>query len=114
MKRALPYVILLFLLSVPRAFAEAPAPSYVELADAPTITVDWTKGTTQAVTLHGNFTTNGVNVTQSGLALDYLNNADDCATYDPATTHLFVCDTYNNRVMIFDGVTLPIWTPGYD
>lgn len=27
--------------------------SYVELADAPVITVDWSRGNTQAVTLHG-------------------------------------------------------------
>jgi hypothetical protein len=30
------------------------APSYVELTDAPTIAVDWSKGSTQTVTLGGN------------------------------------------------------------
>jgi len=45
---------LLFLLSVPVAYAGDAAPSYVELTDKPTITVDWSKGNTQAVTLHGN------------------------------------------------------------
>jgi hypothetical protein len=45
---------LLFLLSVSAALAAGTTPSYVELADAPTITVDWSKGDTQAVTLHGN------------------------------------------------------------
>jgi len=44
----------LVLLFVSPAFADSPAPSYVELADAPTITVDWSKGDTQIVTLHGN------------------------------------------------------------
>jgi DNA-binding beta-propeller fold protein YncE len=28
--------------------------------------------------------------------------------YDPATTHLFVSDTDNNRIMIFDGTTISI------
>jgi len=45
---------LLFLLSVSPAFADASAPSYVELADTPTIAVDWSKGDNQTVTLHGN------------------------------------------------------------
>jgi hypothetical protein len=35
------------------------------------------------------------------------NNNQTCAKYDPATTKLFVCDTVNNRVMIFDGTALP-------
>lgn len=53
MKRTLAATLFLFLLSVSPAIADAPAPSYVELADAPTITVDWSKGNTQAVTLNG-------------------------------------------------------------
>jgi hypothetical protein len=47
---------LLFLLSVSPALAASAAPSYVELADAPTIAVDWSKGDAQAVTVHGNRT----------------------------------------------------------
>jgi DNA-binding beta-propeller fold protein YncE len=47
------------------------------------------------------------NLSQSGLGLDYSNNQMDCALYDPSTTHLFVCDTYYKRVMIFDGSFLP-------
>ena len=46
------------------------------------------------------------NVTQSGMALDFPSVATSCAQYDPATSRLFVCDTYNNRVMIFDGSAL--------
>jgi len=53
MKRHLAPALFLFLLSAAPAFAGNAAPSYVELADAPTITVDWSKGNTQAVTLHG-------------------------------------------------------------
>ncbi|MGH9378959.1 MAG: hypothetical protein ACRD1I_09170 [Terriglobia bacterium] len=53
MKRTLAPAVFLLLLSVSPARADTP-PSYVELADAPTITVDWSKGNTQAVTLHGN------------------------------------------------------------
>jgi hypothetical protein len=55
MKRALALAALLLFLYTGPTFAET-APSYVELADAPTITVDWSKGDTQAVTLHGNRT----------------------------------------------------------
>lgn len=47
------FFFLLFLLSMPCARAADGAPSYVELQDAPTITVDWSKGNTQAVTLGG-------------------------------------------------------------
>ena len=42
------------LLPSPAAYASAAAHSYVELPDAPTIAVDWSKGDTQAVTLGGN------------------------------------------------------------
>ena len=56
MKHFLALAALLFLLSAPLAHADDAAPSYVELADAPTITVDWSKASTQAVTLHGNRT----------------------------------------------------------
>jgi hypothetical protein len=54
MKRTLALSSLLFLLSVFPVCAAGTAPSYVELADAPTIVIDWSKGVTQAVTLHGN------------------------------------------------------------
>jgi len=41
----------------PIASAEPPYdPGYLELTDAPTIAVDWSKGNTQAVTLHGDRT----------------------------------------------------------
>jgi hypothetical protein len=56
MKRILPATALLLFLFLPPALADVAAPSYVELADAPTITVDWSKGNTQAVTLQGNRT----------------------------------------------------------
>jgi hypothetical protein len=45
---------LIFLLSVLFVSAADATPSYVELADAPTIAVDWSKGNSQAVTLGGN------------------------------------------------------------
>lgn len=54
MRRALAPAVLLSLLSAGPALASHPAPAYVELRDAPTITVDWSKANTQAVTLHGN------------------------------------------------------------
>jgi hypothetical protein len=53
MQRVFPLAALMLLLAAPPALADS-ASSYVELADAPTITVDWSKGNTQAVTLHGN------------------------------------------------------------
>lgn len=58
MRPRLAPAVFLFLLSASAvAFAAADsAPSYVELTDAPTITVDWSKGNTQAVTLRGNRT----------------------------------------------------------
>ena len=56
MKRHLLLSALLFLLFVPFAYAGDAAPSYVELTDAPIIAVDWSKGSTQTVTLHGNRT----------------------------------------------------------
>jgi hypothetical protein len=55
-KHMLAVAAILFLLSIPSAFASDAAPSYVELADAPTIAVDWSKGSTQAVMLSGNRT----------------------------------------------------------
>ncbi len=67
-----------------------------------------------------NFTTNNDSTTQSTLELDEpLANAVTCAKYDPATTHLFVCDTDNNRVMIFDGTAIStnpnsFFIPGYE
>jgi hypothetical protein len=54
MKRIPALTALLLFLFLPPALANSVAPSYVELADAPTITIDWSTGTTQAVTLHGN------------------------------------------------------------
>jgi hypothetical protein len=56
MKHFLVLPVLLLLLFASLARADDAAPSYVELADAPTITVDWSKGATQAVNLHGNRT----------------------------------------------------------
>ena len=55
MRCTFPAGLIFLLLFVAPAFADN-APSYVELADAPAITVDWSKGNTQAVTLHGNRT----------------------------------------------------------
>lgn len=54
MKRQLGPALFLFLLSAAPAFAGNAAPSYVELTDAPTVVVDWSRGNTQAVTLHAN------------------------------------------------------------
>jgi hypothetical protein len=56
MKRLLILLAFLFLLPLHRACASEAAPSYVELADAPTVTVDWSRASTQFVTLHGNRT----------------------------------------------------------
>jgi hypothetical protein len=60
MKRPIALAALAFFLSGPPVFAAdqslLTAPSLVELDDAPTVTVDWNKGNTQAVTLHGNRT----------------------------------------------------------
>lgn len=55
LKRLLALSALLLLLSVPFAHA-SDVPSYIELQDAPAITVDWSKGNTQTVTLSGNRT----------------------------------------------------------
>lgn len=54
-----------------------------------------------------NFTNNNKNLSRDGLALDDNDNANSCAYYSPATTYLYVCDTYYHRIMIFDGGTLP-------
>jgi hypothetical protein len=56
MKRLLALSAFLFLLPIQPACADNAAPSYVELADGPTIAVDWSKGDTQSVTLGGNRT----------------------------------------------------------
>ncbi|HUA82826.1 MAG TPA: hypothetical protein VMB85_03135 [Bryobacteraceae bacterium] len=53
---ALVVAVVVLLLPIAGAYAAGEAPSYVELKDAPTIAVDWSKGTTQAVTLGGNRT----------------------------------------------------------
>jgi DNA-binding beta-propeller fold protein YncE len=49
----------------------------------------------------------GYNTTQSGLYYPSL------IFYDPGSSRLFVGDTDNNRIVIFDGSTFQ-WTPGYD
>jgi hypothetical protein len=54
MKRIPALCFFLSLLLTPAAFATASVASYVEVPDASTIAVDWSKGSTQAVTLHGN------------------------------------------------------------
>jgi hypothetical protein len=56
MKRLLALSAFLFLFSLQPAFAGNAEPSYVDLVDAPTITVDWSKGDTQAVALGGDRT----------------------------------------------------------
>ena len=53
-KRVLALWALLFLLPLQPASASESAASYVDLKDGPTITVDWSKATTQFVTLGGN------------------------------------------------------------
>jgi hypothetical protein len=54
MKHPSALAALFLFLFLPPALAYSAATSYVELADAPSITVDWSKGNAQAVTLHGN------------------------------------------------------------
>jgi DNA-binding beta-propeller fold protein YncE len=56
------------------------------------------------------FTSSGTATTQSGL------KQPDAVMYDPATHNVFVGDTQNNRITIFDGSYLggSQWTPGYD
>ncbi len=54
MKRIPALCVFLSLLLTPVAFASASVASYVELQDAPTIAVDWSKSDVQTVTLHGN------------------------------------------------------------
>lgn len=56
MQRLSVLIALFLFLLLPPALAGSAAPSYAELADAPTITIDWSKGSMQAVTLHGNRT----------------------------------------------------------
>jgi hypothetical protein len=46
----------LFLVSIPAAYAADASSSYLELQDAPTIAIDWSKGDIQSVTLGGNRT----------------------------------------------------------
>jgi DNA-binding beta-propeller fold protein YncE len=62
------------------------------------------------------FTNNTLGTSQSTLQLDSANEALSCAKYDPAAKRLFVCDTNNYRVMIFDGSYLgnSFFIPGYD
>jgi hypothetical protein len=57
---------LLFLLSVSVAYAADASVSYIELPDAPSITVDWSKGNVQAVTLHSNRTLTFANAQKGG------------------------------------------------
>lgn len=47
--------------------------------------------------------------TQSLLALDPEELATSCAKYDPGSGRLFVCDTNNNRIMIFGADFMPSW-----
>jgi hypothetical protein len=54
MKRIPALCFFLCLLLTPSAFALASVGSYVELPDAQTVAVDWSKGDAQAVTLGGN------------------------------------------------------------
>jgi hypothetical protein len=56
MKRLLVLSAFLFLLLVPLAYAGESVTPPVELADAPIIAVDWSRGASQMVTLHGNRT----------------------------------------------------------
>jgi len=54
-------------------------------------------------------------LSQSGLTLG-LSNPASAVLYDPGSGRVFVTDTYNNRVMIFQGSYMGNyqWTPGYD
>lgn len=47
------------------------------------------------------FVSSGTATTQSGL------NKPDALMYDPGTHYVYVGDTQNNRVMVFDGTSLP-------
>ncbi len=66
MKRILALAALLSLLSVPVVFASDTPPPYAELTDAPTISIDWSKGKTQSVTLGGNRTLAFANAQKGG------------------------------------------------
>ena len=55
-----------------------------------------------------NLSGSGKNTAQNGLGTVWG------IAYDPATTHLFVGDDSNDRIMIFDGTVLPYWPPGYE
>ena len=55
-KRIPAFSALLLLLSLQAAHASEAGPSYIELKDAPTIAVDWSKASIQSVTLGGNRT----------------------------------------------------------
>ena len=54
MKWLLALSVFVLLLHAHVVFADNSPSPYVDLADAPTITVDWSKSGTQFVTLHGN------------------------------------------------------------
>ena len=60
------------------------------------------------------WTTYADNTTQSGLATDNYGQFFPPAfpRYDPGSGRLFVPDTANNRVMIFEGSALSPWLPG--
>lgn len=99
MQRILALAALLFLLSVPAVFASDVPPLYAELADAPTITVDWSKGKTQAVTLGGNRTFSFLNA-QKGAHFTLILKQDATGSRTviwPQSVH-------------WPGVTLPILT----
>ena len=66
MKNPLSFAVLFLVLFTSQALADDSAPAYVELTDVPTITVDWSKGHTQVVTLHGNHTFAFVNGQKGG------------------------------------------------
>lgn len=65
-KRLLAVAAFLFLLPYHPASSDSPASSYVELADAPTITVDWSKGNSQSITLGGDRTITFANGQKGG------------------------------------------------
>jgi hypothetical protein len=54
MQRSRVLCLLFLLFLIPLAHAAKGASTYADLADGPKITVDWSRGTTQFVTLHGN------------------------------------------------------------
>jgi hypothetical protein len=66
MNRFLAISAFVLLLTFHAASANSAAPSYIELADAPTVVVDWSRGNTQSVTLGGNRALTFVNGEKGG------------------------------------------------